>query len=117
MVDGKEVNKISVAKNNIIEQWEGSKLVKRIDLTEVNKIINKLEDILLHRKNTQDRNHIEYQTKIMEKVNRLNKDQLKYFITNLWGLLDRYADLYQSAIDNPKKFKEDLDRYNLLTKS
>ncbi len=50
----------------------------------------------------------------MEEVKKLNKYQLSYLTDELVGLIAKYADLYQSALDNPEKFCKRTEEYKKL---
>lgn len=87
---------------------------REIDLTPVENIKNNLEKILSKRENVLDRSHIKYSAEILEETKRLNKEQLKYLANEFVGLINRYADLYQSALDNPEEFCERINEYKRL---
>lgn len=102
---------------NMIEEilwYAGGKLKKRIDITLINEIVNNLENILMKRENNSDRSHIDYSTEILKKMQGLNKTQLEYLGSSFIGLIIKYADLYQSAFDNPEEFCKRVNSYKQL---
>lgn len=107
-------NKIEVDTNKLMLIITKKGKTKEIDLTLVEKLALEYEEILFRRKNFQDRRHIDYSIKILEGIKKLDREQLKYFITYLTGLTNRLSDLYQSAQDNPEEFCKRIKEYNNL---
>lgn len=103
-----KINKMS----GIIITKEGK--TREIDLTLVEEIENNLERILRKRESFTDRSHIQYSIEILDGMEKLNREQLIYLANNFLGLLLKYADLYQSALDNPKEFCERIFGYKKL---
>jgi hypothetical protein len=97
----------------ILKIIDGNKS-REVNLTSVEKIRNNLERILSKRKNFLDRSHVEYSIEIMEEAKKLNKEQLEYLVNSFLHLMFKYADLYQSALDNPKKFCKRAKEYKEL---
>ena len=91
-----------------------------IDLTQVEEITNTLEKLLKERENSLDRRHVPYSIEILEKTGNMNSKQLRYLVTNLVGLVCKYADLYQRVLDNPEeecaRIREYKDFFDLIEK-
>jgi len=100
----------------ILEIHKKEQKIRRIDLTSVEEIRNNLEYILMHRKSMKDRSHIKYSIEITEKIRNLNKDQLRYLSTSLIGLVNKFADLYQSTLDKPEEHLEFMKKFRKLKK-
>ena len=66
------------------------------------------------RKSFLDRKHIEYCTEIHNKTKQMNNEQLRYLTNNMVGLLFKYADLYQRALDEPEKHLEFVEQYRMF---
>lgn len=101
---------------SILEIHKKGEPTKIIDLTPVEEIRNNLENILMHRKNWQDRSHIRYSIEITEKIKQLNKDQLIYLSNSLISLVNKYADFWQMAIDEPEEHLKSINKYKKLKK-
>ncbi len=87
---------------------------REVDLTLAEKLASEYEDSLFKRKNFGDRQHVDYSIEILEESEKLNKEQLRYFISHLTGLANRLSDLYQSAVDNPEEFCKRIKEYKGL---
>ncbi len=97
-------------KEKIIYSSNG-KVIKEVDLTPVNRIKKNLEKILNHRKNNQDRSHVEYSVEIMKEIRTLTKDQLEYLSNAFVGLMIKYADSLQRIYDNPEEESKKIRKY------
>ena len=84
------------------------------DLTPVEKITNTLDKLLRERKNFLDRRHIAYSVKILEEIEDLDNEQLKYLTNNLVGLTFKYADLYQRTLDNPEEHLDSVNKWEKI---
>ena len=86
-----------------------------IDLTPIEEIIDNYKQILIKRKNFQDRTHIDYHLEILERLKKLSLEQEDYLINELISLTNHYADLNQTFLDNPLKQAKKIQSYkNLL---
>jgi len=95
----------------VITDKEGT---RKIDLTPVEEIKDNLEKILRERKSFLDRSHIQYSVEIFRKIAELNKKQLEYLTNGFLDLLFKYADLYQSVLDNPEETCERITEFNKI---
>jgi hypothetical protein len=87
---------------------------REIDLSLVEEIKDNLERILRERKSFLDRSHVQYSIEILRKIKELNKKQLEYLANGFLDLLFKYADLYQSVLDNPEETCERITEFNKI---
>jgi len=87
-----------------------------IDLTSVQEVTSTLEKLIGNSKDISDRKHISYSVEIREKMQDMDNEQLKYLVTNIVGLLCRYADLYQHTLDNPEEHLKRIEEYREFKK-
>lgn len=86
------------------------------DLTPVNDLICKLERVFEREENIRNRAWCDFTPEFLEATKRMNKEQLRYVMVHLLGMVEKYASLYQSTLDNPEKHLKFVKEYRELEK-
>jgi len=86
-------------------------LEQQIDLNSIENFFEKV-NCALTRKNVKDRRIVELGREMLDFYKTLEEKEKNYFVTRLWGEFQKYADLWQSSLDNPEttlKYKKFLE--------
>ena len=86
------------------------------NLTPVNNLVNKLERVLETEENRKNRAWNDITSDFLETTKEMDKEQLRYVIVNLYGMVAKWASLYQSTLDNPEKHLKFVQEYRELEK-
>lgn len=85
-----------------------------VDLAPVEEYKSKLEEALVTEENRRDRKSVELTTYFLRAAREMNKEQLKYLVTELVGILEKWTRLYQSTLDNPEEHLKQIKEYRKL---